>query len=116
MLPAGSLEHRVTFQRRMTGAADAYGNVLSGWVDIVTRDAAFAPARGREQVEAGRLESTVAGVLKVRRCSVTSLITAADRAVFTRGPYQGQALSILSVVPGYRGDEYEITGTLGVAT
>lgn len=91
---------RVTFSRRVAGGDDGYGNTLpDAWTDLATVSAAFRPKFGKEQLEAGRLESTMQGVLTVLRSPATAGVTSADRVVFISGPYAGKACQIRSIVP-----------------
>ena len=75
---AGQLRDRAAFYR-LNATPDGYGNTSTGWAasPFLTVWAAFRPERGRERVEAGRLESAVAGVLTVRSSSDTRAVTAA---------------------------------------
>lgn len=110
MLGAGQrARSRVTFSRRIPGGDDGYGNQLpETWTDLVTVSAGFRPKFGREQLEAGRLESTMQGVLTVLRSTATAAVTAADRAVFVSGPYAGKACQIRSIVPTPDNRELEL--------
>lgn len=109
MLGAGQRTNRVTFSSRVAGGDDGYGNELpESWTDGATVSAGFRPKFGREQLEAGRLESTMQGVLTVLRSPATAAITAADRVVFVAGPYSGKACQIRSIVPTPDNREIEI--------
>lgn len=91
---------RVRFERRVPGGDDGFGNELPAtWTPLATVSAAFRPKFGREQLEAGRLESTMQGTLTVRRTPTTVAIDEAARAVFVVGPYNGKACQIRSIVP-----------------
>ncbi|HND52871.1 MAG TPA: head-tail adaptor protein [Pirellulaceae bacterium] len=115
-LAAGMLHHRVRFERQSVDpTGDGAGNVLQPWALLVERRAAFRPSFGREQVEAGRLESTMLGVLTIRRDSVTAGLTAADRAVFVNPPYAGRALQIRSIVLAPDGASLDLTVEEGSA-
>ena len=116
MTAAGFLSHRIRFERRGTSGDDGYGNVLEAWVEVATRWAAFRPQFGREAVAAGRLESTVLGVVTLRRDAVTQAIGAADRVVFATPPYFGWTGQVRSVVPTPDNADIEITVEIGVAT
>jgi head-tail adaptor len=110
------MDHRVRFEREAT-ADDGFGNVTNGtWSALVTRWARVKPEKGREQVEAGRLESTMRGVLTVRREAATIAITPADRAVFVVGPYSGKTVNIRSIIPGPDNSTIEFVFEEGVAT
>ncbi len=94
-LPAGNLEQRVRFERQTPGADDGYGNILpSSWTPLFTCWASFNPEKGREIVEAGRLEATMRGVLRVRRSTDSRGVTSADRVVFVQGRYNGKVMQI----------------------
>lgn len=101
MLGSGQrARNRVTFSQRVAGGDDGYGNTLpDAWTDRVTVSAAFRPKFSKEQMEAGRLESTMQGVLTVLRSPATAAVTPADRVVFISGPYAGKACQIRSIVP-----------------
>lgn len=108
---------RVRFERRVPGGDDGYGNTLpSTWTEIVTTAGGFRPKFGREQLEAGRLESTMQGTLTVRRTPTTAAIDAAARAVFVAGPYNGKACQIRSIVPTPDNREIEVMLEEGTAT
>lgn len=112
-----NLNNRVRFERQVLGADDGYGNTLPAtWTEVTTVWASFRPRFGREQVEAGRLESTLMGALLVRRSVLAATITAADRAVFTAGPYSGKTCQIRSIVPTMDNSWLEMLLEEGVAT
>ena len=118
MQPAGRRSNRLRFERQKP-TDDGYGNVLQSWEDpevIATVWAAFRPQFGREQLAAGRLESTLTGVVTVLRSSLTAGITASDRVVFNAGPYAGTVCQIRSIVPTPDNAEIEFTIEAGVAT
>jgi head-tail adaptor len=117
MLGAGQRNQRVRFERRLSPGDDGYGNPRPvGWSALLTCWAAFRPQFGREQMEAGRLESGLRGTLTVLAFAGTRAVTAADRAVFVAGPYAGRELQIVSVVPTPDGSEIEFALQDGVAT
>lgn len=113
--PAGLMVNRVRFERRASGSDD-YGNVLSSWETLFAVWAGFKAMAGREALEAGRLESTMAGVLTVRRSANTATLLASDRGVFVIGPYAGKTFNIRSIVPGADMSTLEMTIEEGVAT
>ncbi|RXT51157.1 hypothetical protein B6S44_21340 [Bosea sp. Tri-44] len=62
MLAAGQRSHRVRFERRVPGDDDGYSNSLpENWTVQVMVWAVFRPKFGHEQLEAGRLESSMQG-------------------------------------------------------
>lgn len=108
---------RVRFERRVPGGDDGYGNTLPAtWTEVVTVSAAFRPKFGREQLAAGRLESTLQGVLTVLAWPATQGVTAADRVVFLAGAYAGKACQIRSIVPTPDNREIEFMLEEGSAT
>lgn len=108
MLSAGQRNHRVRFERRNVMAKSASGNVLEEWSALFPRWAGFRPRFGREQLESGRLDSTMQGTLTVLADPETKTVTAADRVVFLAGPYAGKACNILSIVPTPDAREIEL--------
>lgn len=112
---AGMLNNRVRFERRDT-ADDGYGNTVTTWQTLFTNWAGFRPVSSREELAAGRLQSSMTGVLSVRKSSQTEGLTAADRCVFTAGAYAGKVANIRSIVPSMDNSMFEITIEEGVAT
>lgn len=108
MLSAGQRTSRVRFDRRAEQSDDGYGNVLSAWAPVVEAWAGFRPKFGREQLQAGALESGLTGTLTVLRWTATAGLTEADRVVFLAGPYAGKACQIRSVVPTPDNREIEL--------
>ncbi|HEV2552718.1 MAG TPA: phage head closure protein [Bosea sp. (in: a-proteobacteria)] len=108
MLSAGQRTSRVRFDRRVEQGDDGYGNVLSAWQTIVEAWAGFRPKFGREQLQAGALESGLTGTLTVLRWTATAGLTEADRVVFLAGPYAGKACQIRSIVPTPDNREIEL--------
>lgn len=100
MLSAGQRNHRVRFERRVPGGDDGYGNPLpESWTAQATVWAGFRPKFGREQLEAGRLESSMQGTLTVLSSAATRVIAADSRVVFVSGPYKDNACQIRSIIP-----------------
>lgn len=89
---AGSLRERVTFQRAIN-SEDGFGNVVSGWADLIERSANIRETPGKEAVAAGRIEAEKTATIRVRSCPATRGVTAADRIIA-----RGQAWNIRSVV------------------
>lgn len=117
MLDAGQRPFRVRFERCVPGADDGAGNVLpDSWTALNICWAGFRPKFGREQQEAGRLESTLTGTLTTLAFAATKAVTAADRAVFVTGPYRDKECQIRSIVPTPDGSEIEFLLEEGVAT
>ena len=118
MLGAGQrTRNRVRLERRVPGGDDGYGNELPAtWTALGIVSAAFRPKFGREQLEAGRLESTMQGTLTVLRSSVTAAVKSDSRAVFVSGPYKDKICQIRSIVPTPDNREIEMVIEEGVAT
>jgi len=112
--PAASLSTRVRIERRPETADDGAGNTLDDWVEVATRWAGWRPEFGREAVAAGRLESTRAGTVTLRRDATTATLSAADRLVFVTGPETGSIADVRSVIP--LDEVIEVTVEIGVAT
>ncbi len=74
------LRDRVTFEVE-TRTDDGGGGAELSWTVVATVWGDFAPERGRERVQAGRLESAVAGVLTVRSDMTTRAIAAETHRV-----------------------------------
>lgn len=110
-MPAGQLRDQVTFQRA-TRTADGAGGATLVWQNVRTVWGGFRPQRGRETLEAGRLESAVAGVLTVRSSPDTRDITAADRVQIDGASYQIRTITN----PDRRNKMLEMVVERGVAT
>lgn len=110
-MPAGRLRKRVTFQEAVQ-AADGGGGGATTWRNIVTVWGGLQEDRGRERVEAGRLESAMAGILTVRSSSDTREISAANRVLIDGAPYQVRTIGN----PDQRNKFLELIVERGVAT
>lgn len=108
---AGRLRKRVTFQAE-TRVDDGGGGSSRGWGDDLEVWGEFQPQRGREQLEAGRLEVALAGVLRVRSSSETRAITEKHSVVI-----DGERFQIRTIAnPDGRNTMLEMTVERGVAT
>ena len=117
----GPMRERVVFEERIE-TFDVYGNVESdkwgqrvniwqvanvwqlsdAWLPSEENSAVWAymrPVFGREQMEAGRNESTMLGTLVVRSSVATRQIDPAYRVRFITGPYNGMICNIRSIIP-----------------
>jgi head-tail adaptor len=117
MIAAGMLDNKARFEKRAPGSDDGYGNVLPSntWTAVATRWVSFRPELGRETKEAGRLESTMRGIVRVRRDNTTETITPDCRIAFTVGHYTGRTAQIRSIVPMMDGADFEMSVEFGVA-
>jgi SPP1 family predicted phage head-tail adaptor len=110
-MPAGRLNKRVAFQRAVK-VADGGGGSTTTWETFLTVWGGFFPERTRERLEAGRLESAVAGRLTVRSSDDTRALTTAHRVVI-----DGYAHQIHAIVNPDQRDKYlDLTVERGVAT
>lgn len=110
-MDAGRLNKRVTFERNVT-APDEGGGSTSAWTGVATVWGGFQPERGRERLEAGRLEAAVAGTLTVRSSSMTRAIDASCRVVI-----DGDRYAIRSIVdPTQKREWLEMVVEKGVAS
>lgn len=112
-IKAGKLNKRVTFQREQLAPDGIGGNALTwspiaGLAGIPCR---FIPERGRERLEAGRIEAAAAGILVVRSSEGTRGLTEKDRAVFDGVPHNIKSITN----PDQRGRDLELVVERGVA-
>lgn len=115
-MPAiGRLRDRVTFQVEANVADGGGGSELS-WTDVVTVWGQFMPERGREQVDGGRLEASLRGVLRVRASSDTEAITTEHRVQIDSVPYNIRSISNPDRRDRFLEMVIEQGGSRGVAT
>ena len=90
----GRMRDRAAFFRLNT-VSDAYGNPSSGFAGsaYLTRWGKLQVERGQEKLEAGRLESSLQAVLKIRSDTETRTITAADKVEVDGEAYQIRSIS-----------------------
>lgn len=115
--PPGWANLRATFKRD-TGVEGVGGSVERVWlpIDNLTRvPVEYKPERGRDRVEAGRIQSSVAGVLRIYGSDATRQITPAD--TITVHHIGGDVdYTIQSVTnPDNTGHQYEMTVEEGVS-
>jgi SPP1 family predicted phage head-tail adaptor len=109
---AGDLAKRVVFERQ-TLVDDGGGGSVVTWTTLTTVWAQLITgARGRERLEAGRLEAANMLVLRIRHSSVTSGITELDRVKIGGVPYQIRAIDNVD----FRNEMIEMTIERGVAS
>ena len=84
MANAGRLREVAVFERLTSGAVDDYGNIYSGWSSLATRNVDLVERLGKEAIQGGELSDVVPATLRLRKDSVTSTFTHADR-VTVRG-------------------------------
>ncbi|WP_262027143.1 phage head closure protein [Microvirga sp. Mcv34] len=86
MPKASQLRERITLQRRGS-TQDEYGNEQTGaWENVFTIAANIAPARGREEVLAQRLQGVRPVEITVRWSQQTQAIDPSWRLINTRRP------------------------------
>jgi head-tail adaptor len=93
------MTHRVRFERR-AASTDSYGNVAGAFETLFTASARLRLRAPRgETVEAGRPEPSIVGFVTIYRSAVAEGLTAADRGVFTVGPWEGRVFNIRAIAP-----------------
>lgn len=108
-MQAGALDRRCAFERR-DDVPDDYGNVSTGWAARLTVWGALRFERGRERVEAGRMESALGAVLHVRASAASRAVTTADRVTI-----DGAVYAIRTIAEDPRSGMLEMTIERGVA-
>ena len=108
---AGQLRDRVAFQKKVS-VSDGGGGSTTSWQTQFTVWGGFRPERGRERLEAGRLESAVAGVLKVRSSVQARTVDASWRVLIDSVAYQVRSITN----PDRRDRFLEMTIERGVGT
>lgn len=82
-MAAGRFRDRATFQRKVSGALDQYGNPSSAsWDDLLAGVPAWLrETPGKEALAAGRLEAPVTATMRVMASASSPVrsVTAADR-------------------------------------
>lgn len=108
---AGQLRKRVTFEEEVR-ISDGAGGYASQWQWPVTVWGAIMPERGRERLQSGRLESPVAGILRVRSSAQLRTVKESHRVTIDGVPYQIRSI----VNPDSRGKYLDMVVERGVAT
>ncbi len=88
----GSFRKRVVFQSQ-NQTADGGGGFTTTWSNRITVWGQFTPERGRERIEAGRLEASVAGILDIRSSTETQAVTEEYRVQIDDVPYQIRSIT-----------------------
>lgn len=110
-MAAGRLNKRVTFQEE-TRTSDGGGGAAVAWQDVLTCWGGYSPDRGREKLEAGRLETSAAGILKVRSSIASRALGASNRVLIDGAAHQIRSVSN----PDQHKRFLEFVVELGVAT
>lgn len=106
MAGAGTLRQRVTFQQEVT-TPDGMGGTSSSWSNTVTVWAGVKSLRGREMVQAGRLEASTVYLITLRyRDDITE-----DMRIL----WKNKLLNIRSIAnPDQKQQWLEVTAEAGV--
>jgi len=83
MATQGSMSKLATFQRD-TGTIGVGGSKTRHWTDIPGLKRVpieYRPQRGRDRVEAGRLESSAVGFITIQSCIAVDGLTAGDTVI-----------------------------------
>lgn len=83
---------RVVFERSTTAPDGAGGQSLI-WSELYACRGKFTPERGRERLAAGRLEASLAGVLRVRGSIAARGLTEEDRVLVDEVVYQIRSIA-----------------------
>lgn len=86
-MPAGRLNKRALFQAE-TSTPDGGGGYVVGWSDVLEVWASLEPERGRERLEAGRLEDAFGAILTIRSSVAALALTTTDRVTVDGEPWQ----------------------------
>jgi SPP1 family predicted phage head-tail adaptor len=116
-ISAGRLDRMVIFQAE-TQTSDGAGGYSLSWSTVLTAWAEFRPERGRERIEAGRLEAALGGVLRVRSSVASRAITEGNRVLIPptgEAAEDGETYQIRSISDPDR-QFREMTVEKGVAT
>ena len=92
MVAAGQFRDRATFQTELKTPTSSGGNTIT-WSDAFTVWAHLREQRGRERLEAGRPESGMPAILRVRCSSETAQITVDWRVLIDGVPYAIRSVS-----------------------
>lgn len=116
MATTGSMNKLATFQRD-TGTIGLGGSKVSHWTDIpglVRVPVEYKPQRGRERVQAGRLEAATVAFIVVQGCRAVRGLTPADVVIVhdETGDIPHRVHSIEN--PDQMGQDYEIITEKGV--
>lgn len=116
MATLGSMNKRATFQRD-TGTVGVGGSRTRHWSDLpglVRVPVEYKPERGRDRVQAGRLEASSLGLFVVQGCAAVRDLTTSDIIVIHEqsGDVPHRIVSIEN--PDQRGRDYEIVAEKGV--
>lgn len=113
-LSAGRFEQRVRILRRVLIADDETGNPESATRQTVDEVwATLRPEFGRQQLAAGRLESTTRAVIAMRRTDVTAQIQPGQVLVTLRSPYVNVEWTVRGATPMPGNREIEFTVEAG---
>lgn len=116
-LGAARYQQRARFERQPKIEPDASGTARPDrWTNLDTVWAHLRPQYGRETLEAGRLESTTRAVLTIRRTAFAKALTADDRVVTLRAPFDQWVWAIRTITPTADNRELELTIEHNVAT
>jgi hypothetical protein len=113
-MSAGRFEQRVRILRRAIVIDDETGNPKSSTRTIIGEVwAALRPEFGRQQLAAGRLESTTRAVITLRRTVETEAIEPGQTLVTLRSPYANVEWTVHGATPMPGNREIEFTVEAG---
>lgn len=113
-LSAGRFEQRVRVLRRVSTGDEETGNPeSSNRATFCEVWAALKVEFGRQQLAAGRLESTTRGVMTMRKTTETAQIAPGWTIVTLRSPYANQEWAVRGATPMPGNREIEFTVEAG---
>lgn len=89
---AGNLNKRARFDGPTT-VSDGAGGTTETWAEAMTVWAQLSPERGRERIQAGRIETELGAVLRIRSSEEARLITTKHRVTVDGQLYNITAIS-----------------------
>lgn len=116
MATIGSMTKRATF-RRDTGTIGVGGSKTRHWTDLpglIRVSIEYRPERGRERVQAGRLEASAAAIITIQDCAAVRALTPADIIVVHE--QSGDVAHVINSIgnPDQRSRDVEIVAVQGV--
>jgi SPP1 family predicted phage head-tail adaptor len=107
---AGRLRNRCQFQRQVE-MTSPIGEAYLGWEVVLERWGDLLPQRGREQLAAGRLESSNLGTLQIRWSQAATDIDASHNVLIDGVEYQIRSI----IDPDRRRRTLELVVETGIA-
>jgi SPP1 family predicted phage head-tail adaptor len=94
-LPAGSLRHSISFEKRST-TTDSFGQPIESWNSVLTTRAAIDMATEKELYQTGLITSQVTHIITIRWPGILVSVTPGMRIRFGSHVYTVQAVDNVS--------------------